>query len=79
MIDIIRVGLDEALKTLGEFTRRTTWRRLETEYGISLEASRPLTIEEVQLALQSLFGEGSELLLNLFKRELDRLASGSGM
>jgi hypothetical protein len=66
----VRTALDEALRTLGESVRFATWRHLEQEFDISLTGTRELTRQEIQHAIEHLFGDGAEAIMSSFELKL---------
>ena len=71
--DKTRFTLNEALKMFGEFSRVSAWRQLESEFQITLTGVKPISKEDIEVALKAMFGDGSALIMRSFEKELSKL------
>jgi hypothetical protein len=65
----VRRELDRVLEILGQHGKRVTLLYLEQKYGMVANGA-PISKEQVEIALKTLFGSGSELIIRQLEKEL---------
>jgi hypothetical protein len=66
----VRQELDRVLEILGQHGKRVTLLYLEQRHGIAVNGSAPISKEQAEIALKTLFGSGSELIIKQLEKEL---------
>jgi hypothetical protein len=66
----VRRALEQSLDILGESSKKALLRSLLREFNISLEDENCSSAQEIQKALEAIFGAGASVLMAEFYRNL---------
>lgn len=76
--DVIRQALDRALDNLGPRLKPVLWDLLERECGATSFKERAPTLLQLEVALKSVFGDTSYIVLDWFLEELEKCRKNEG-
>ncbi len=66
----LRRALEQSLSILGEPSKKALLRSLSREFNISLEDENCSSAQEIQKALEAIFGAGASVIMAEFRRNL---------
>ena len=67
----VRRALEQSLDILGEPSKKALLRSLFCEFNILLEDENCSSVQEIQAALEAIFGAGASVIMAEFRRNLD--------
>ena len=71
--DPVKFALYLSLDVFDEPRKQTVLSVLETQFNISVLDNKPITQNQIHSALTTLFGNGAEIMMQLFYNHLERI------